>query len=122
MQERIYSRASSSARAFKFGPAKMLGMAVQFSTRTILLATAFIAVSLGSAIVLIDSDSTPNRRTTVDDIVWVGAAFITIFPLFNPLIWAAYAIGRRQFTTKFVFAFTVFQAAITALVIGTMVG
>ena len=88
-------------------------MAFQFSTRTMLLLTTCIAVVLASLIAwlrAVGPSSTPLGIVTE-----VGWIVVVVSPVWGPLVWAAYASGRRQLTVVFVVAFAVFEVLMTAI-------
>ena len=87
-------------------------MAFQFSTRTMLLATTCIAVVLASLIAwsrVLQPSIWSNSSVTAE----VVHALIALSPVWGPLVWVAYAIGRRHLTVAFAVAFTVFEAVTT---------
>lgn len=77
-----------------------------------LLATTCIAVVLASLIAwnrVLQPSLFSNERVFVD----VVQGLLSLSPVWCPLVWAAYTIGRRQLTIAFVVAFTVFEAVTT---------
>jgi len=83
-------------------------MKVQYSTASLLRATAFVAISLGGVIVWRRGSGT-YWETVLTFLVFWG-------PVWIPLVFVAYALGRRVLTTKTVVAFAVAEgAAIAAL-------
>ena len=87
-------------------------MAFQFSTRTMLLLTTCIAVVLASLICW-SRNIQPSIWSTHGVTIDVAQGFLALSPVWGPLVWAAYAIGRKQLTVSLVVAFTVFEAVTT---------
>lgn len=81
-------------------------MRFQFSMRSILLATAFIAVICGTLVAY--------RYMYVRQNYWeprLPFQLVLSAPLWIPFVFVAYAIGRRTFTARFVATFAVIELA-----------
>jgi hypothetical protein len=82
-------------------------MTFQFSTSTMMLLTAFIAISLGGAMPLV------RGMKPVDwEVAALGTAILS--PLWVPVMFASYAIGRRAVTPKVVALFAAIEGTIVA--------
>lgn len=80
----------------------------QFSTSTILLITAFIAISLGA---FMHFDSLIGRSTLAER--WEQLRLFAFWsPLFMPFVFAAYAVGRRAITIWQLIAFAIAEGAV----------
>src|SRR5882724_10036583 len=88
-------------------------MKPQFSTRALLLFTAFIAISAGGIIPIYRnlSEKVPVTRA----IYWDGYDAALLGPLLVPILFATYAAGRRALNVKIVIAFAIAEAAACAL-------
>ena len=81
-------------------------MKAQFSTRAILLATAFIAVACGAWVAY--------RHNYLQQPLWeppLPLPLVITAPLWIPFVFLAYAIGRRTLTARFVVAFALIELA-----------
>ena len=78
------------------------GMRLQFSTRSILLATAFTAAVCG---VVVAYRHLPRARNYAFPWEVIALHFAFTAPLWIPGLFIAYAIGRRKFTVWLVVAF-----------------
>jgi hypothetical protein len=75
------------------------------------LTTTCIAVVLASLIAWsrVLQPSIFSTSLTAD----VAQGFLVLSPVWCPLVWLAYAVGRRRLTIAFVVAFAVFEAVMT---------
>src|SRR5262245_20389924 len=80
----------------------------QFSTRHILLATAFIAVICGTSAWY---GHILREWYTPGPVQWrvFGARTVVTVPLWIPVVFVGYAIGRRSFTAQSVVIFAIIQ-------------
>lgn len=87
----------------------MRGMKFQFGTQTILLAIAVIAIACGGAgkwIMLL------RQRSLASTLPWdlILAINLVYLPLWVPVLFVAYAIGRKALTVPMVIIFAVAEA------------
>jgi hypothetical protein len=82
-------------------------MRFQFGTSTLLLATAFIAISMSgvAAVNRLLQPSLENMGVGELSTLAIGA------PLWTPITFAAYALGKNRLTAKSVGLFAVTEAA-----------
>jgi len=80
----------------------MVDMKLKFSTQSLMLVTAFIGVTLASA--LWNGLQREYWIYYVIEVVQISVFFI-------PIIFAAYALGRRTLTWQLVLAFAIAQGA-----------
>jgi hypothetical protein len=81
-------------------------MRFQFSTRQILLATAFAAITFSGI-----GGFTSTASFSHVWILWPGFYAGVSAPLWMPIVFVAYAIGRRSFTTSLVVIFALMEFA-----------
>jgi len=81
-------------------------MRFQFSTRQILLATVFVAITCSGVLTFRYGGTSFFEPTSLP---WFYVGFYTLVTtsLWVPSIFIAYAIGRRSFTTQLVVIFAV---------------
>ena len=79
-------------------------MRFQFSTRQILLATAFVAITCGGVGVYRQIGYQPPVRWSI-----VVNHVAVSSPLWVPSLFFVYAIGRRAFTTRLVVTFALME-------------
>jgi hypothetical protein len=97
-------------------------MNLQFTTSALLLAIAFLAISLVGFIAALDvitptGESWPQYR---QDWVWGGTMLCWAGPVFIPVVFIAYATGRRRLSPRIVAAFA-FTEAIAICVVKLLV-
>ena len=93
------------------------GMRFQFSTRQILLITAFVAIICGGTLAFRQTSKQWIRNGLAaclfdgQSLPWPYVAFYAAVPapLWTPIVVVAYAIGRRSFTTRFVVIFAAIE-------------
>jgi hypothetical protein len=86
----------------------------QFSTRQILLATAFVAITCGGIVAYI-------KIIYENEPVWrlISAQIMIFAPVWTPGLFVAYAIGRRMFTTRLVVIFALMESLAVFISWGT---
>jgi hypothetical protein len=77
-------------------------MRLQFGTSGLILILTFIGISLGSFL------SVWHRLNDAQQ-EWLPFELAYVAPIWLPLVFAAYAAGRRVITVKFVLAFAMVQ-------------
>jgi len=95
----------------------MASMRFQFSTRQILLITAFVAIICGGTLAFRQTSKQWIRNGFFaclfdgQSLPWPYVAFYAAVPapLWTPVVFVAYAIGRWSFTTRLVVIFAVIE-------------
>ena len=82
----------------------MVGMKFQFSTSTLLLATAFVAITIGGIGTVHKLFDSPFTSSITGSAAAAGA------PLWLPVVFGAYAFARNRLDVKCVIAFAVTEA------------
>jgi uncharacterized membrane protein len=83
-------------------------MKLQFGTSTALLFVTCVAIALGGSIGWV------RLADATNDPVGVLNLIALLSPFFVPVVFTAYAIGRRRLTVVMVVGFAIAQAAVVA--------
>ena len=86
----------------------MVGMRFQFSTSTLLLGMACIAIALGGGIAGWRIGVADDPNATIPHLF---GAVVFMSPWWVPIAFAAYVLGRGRLTARTVVAFAVVEAA-----------
>jgi hypothetical protein len=87
---------------------KIAGMKLQFGTSTALLFITCVAIACGGSIGWL------RLADATNDSVGVLYLIALLSPFFVPVVFAAYAIGRRRLTVLMVVCFAIIQATVVA--------
>ncbi len=87
---------------------KLFGMKLQFGTSAALLFITCVAIALGGTL-----GWTRLAGSSPDD-EWLWYLIAVLSPFFVPLVFGAYAIGRRRLTVWMVISFGIAQASVVA--------
>ena len=92
-------------------------MRFQFSTRQILLVTAFVGVTCAALDWYRHMDLQPREPLTWAEL---GLFSVVTIPIWVPGLFVAYAIGRRKFTGGLVIVFAITEVASAVLAVGAL--
>jgi hypothetical protein len=90
---------------------RIVGMKVQFGTKALLLTTAFVSIYLAGVTAGLNMLRRPGTGAPWDDLMFdVVRPLLFFMPFWVPLIFIAYAVGRRAISPGIVLALAVGEA------------